>query len=406
MKIENMLIKIQNEEVKLFNLKTGEEGIIDFNVLGILKSIVKKIKYSLLDEKEKELIKEMKEWLGLNCIDGTGEIIVRKGKLENLEISPTKNCNLICKHCCNESGHNQVSDNEIDFDELKNAINESIGMGLYKLNFIGGEPFVYTKINELIKLINTINVKTTIITNGILLDNYLDKLNNNRVSFIISLDGFEESHEFLRGKNTYNKTIKNIEYAIQKNFDVEINMVVYKKNISEIENFSNYLKELGVSKLNIQVLRPVGRGADLKEEIICDEEFLRFIHQNELDNQRKKIENNSPFCTACKTGLKIDYNGNVYECEFLSTNSVGNINKTSLNTIYKNAVKNSEIFNIKNNIECYNCKLFMRLCAGGCRARAKKIIGSIDKCDYWIPFLLNDSKFKKSNKNANDFLLI
>lgn len=409
MKFENLLIKIyNNQKIKLINFRTGEEALIDDSkVFELLNSIKTKQNISLCTENEKALLSELENGIGIITKDGVYDLIINKGDFESLDIDITNSCNLLCKHCCFfGEGKHQIK-YELDFGILIRVINEALELGLCKLKISGGEPFTYSKIAEILNFVADKNIHTKIVTNGLLLHKYIDNLQNDRLAFIISLDGFKQSHDYLRGSGTFDKALNNIKLAIQNGFDVEVNTVVYDKNINELKDFSNFIKDIGASRLNVQVIRPFGVAKEkLKDNLITDKKFLRNIHQDELDWQTLKIDNNTQFCTSCKTGLLVDYNANVYACLFINETPIGNLKNNRLIEIYKQGINNNPLFNIKKSTECYSCELFNNYCAGGCRARALIMNGSIESCDSWIPFLLNHTKFSETDKQPHEFLLI
>ncbi len=408
MKLRNLIVKQYTDlTTKLINLQTGEEANADDEALSLLQSISKKQNHSFCTNKELELLTAIKEGINIEAFEGIEDLKMRKGDFENLEIYVCNSCNLRCKHCCFfcEGLHDIRID--LDFELFKRTINEGIELGLCKLSLIGGDPFTYNRIDDLLEFVNNLDIRTTFITNGLLLNNYISKLNNTRISFVVSLDGFQASHDYLRGNGTYEKTFKNIEQAINLGFDLIVSTVVFDKNIGELDEFANFMQNIGVSGLNVQVIRPVGRAEQfLTGNLITDEVFLRKIHENELSNQIAKIESGKSFCTSCKTGLVIDFNANVLGCKLVPELISGNLNQNSLSEIYKKTLNESPIFNIDKNTECFSCELFNNSCAGGCRARAKITNGSLLNCDYWIPFLLNHPKFSESKRQANEFLII
>jgi len=393
--------------IKIVNLSNGNEAIVDLEAFELLTSVAQKYNREMCSEKEVELLTTLEECMDLKAINGSGNLTIRTGDFESLDIDLTNTCNLHCKHCYFFDGDKHSQKKAIDFDLLKRTIIEAEEMGLYKLKLCGGEPLTYYRIEELLCFLNTRSIGTTIVCNGLLLDKILGELDNSKLSFVISLDGFEHSHDYLRGAGTFVRTKSNIEKAIKAGFDVAINMVVYDQNVNDINEFSELVKGMGVSGLNIQVVRPVGQAAkNLIGNMVIDESFLREIHQNELQAQAEKIKIGKTFCTSCKTGLTIDFNHCVIACILMSDEPVGNLESESLKQIHERSLKENPLFNIEEQAECSSCELFNVVCAGGCRARAKRMTGSLYACDYWIPFLLNHPKFKESKRQPWEYLLI
>lgn len=404
----NLIVKeYDNKQLKLINIYDGDEAVIDSSHIHLLNSIILKSSYDKCTQKENLLLKELEKNIGIIINEGVGKLLIRKGDLDSLDISLTNQCNLTCKHCYFfNDAHN--GKNFIRFDVLKKVLIDTKNIGLYKVLLSGGEPFTYYRISGLLKLINDIGIHATIISNGLLINRFLKDISNSNLSFVVSIDGFKQSHEFLRGQYTYEKVIENIKKLIDIGCDVEINMLVYKSNINEIDEFASFVSNIGVSQLNLQVLRLVGRASQyLKDSVITDEHFLRKVHQNELKEQINKIENGVMFCKCFKYELEIDYKGDVFGCIFLNNHPIGNVYTKNITEIYEKGLTENPIAKINfHDTECSQCNLYGKFCAGGCRARSQKTTGSINNCDFWIPFLLNHSKFKKSKTKPHEFLFI
>ncbi|MBU4216365.1 radical SAM protein [Candidatus Parcubacteria bacterium] len=402
-----LIKKYSDGKIKLINLADGDEALADQKALNLIISMSLKPSRVTCSEEEIALLVALEEGIAIFAEDGVSSPVISEGDFENLEISPTDSCNLLCRHCCVFDEDNPKRDHSIDINLLEKTIIDAEKMGMYSLRLSGGEILTYYAVERLLTFLNMRNVRTNIVTNGLLLDRFLSSMNNARMSFIISLDGFEASHDYLRGEGTFVRTKKNIEMAIDAGFEVEVNMVVYDKNVGDVDAFSEFVKDIGASSLNIQALRPVGRASHcLTGKMVTDEKFLRDIHQNELLSQMAKIEDGVTFCTSCKSGLIIDHDANVFGCVFLAEKPTGNLQKDSIATIYARAIAENPLHDLNTLSECSNCELFKKVCAGGCRARAYKMTGSIYGCDYWIPFLIGHPKFEKSGRRPHEFLLI
>ena len=404
---ENLLVKIDDDSIRLVNISNEIEAAIEKDYLAILRSISNKTSQEDLNENELNFLYELEELMEIVPNSGIGELTIRTGKLDNLEIELTNNCMLKCKHCYQREEDKIKKEEHIDFSCLKKTISEAENIGLYKIKLCGGEPLLYNHIEELLIFLSTQKLGVTIITNGLLLDRFIDLLDPKQVSLVISLDGFQHSHDYLRGEGCYNKTLDNIKLSIRKKIDVSINMVVYDENLNDIDDFNRYLEALGVSRLNIQVVRFQGMAAKyLTDKFTYNYEFLRSIHKNELEQQLELIENGGKYCNLYATGLSINCDGVVTGCPFLDNSKVGSILSDSIVDIFERSNCEYLLQEIYENAECNKCSLFGKSCAGGCRARAQRVVGSVTSCDYWIPFLLNHPKFNESPNKPCDYLLI
>lgn len=391
----------------MVNLRNGDEAMLDEEALDLLVSVSYKADLAACNAQERELLEELEKCMELKADEGVFDLVIKEGDFSNLDIDLVNTCNRFCRHCFFYKGRKRPKEKFVDYDILKRTIIEAEEMGLYKLKLCGGEPLTYYMMLELLLFLAQRPIMTAVVCNGLLLDKFLDKLDSSKLSFVISLDGFQYSHDYLRGEGSYALTKSNIEKAIAKGFHVEVNMVVYDRNLNDVEAFAEMVKVMGVRKLNVQVIRPLGQAKKrLKGALVTDEDFLRKMHQNELEAQVDKIAKGESFCTSCKTGLTIDYNHDVISCALMPENPVGNLKTEGLKDIYERSLEVNPLLDVGEKAECLGCELFMVSCAGGCRARAKKMTGSLYGCDYWIPFLLRHPKFHEGKREAWEYLMI
>lgn len=127
-----------------------------------------------------------------------------------LAISPTSCCNLNCFGCYS-AGHDQGS--ELSFEETDDLIGQAREIGTNIIMLTGGEPFM--KKEMIFQLIEKYDdMAFQIYTNGTLLDeddiSRLVQAGNTSLS--ISVEGFEEETDRRRGKGTFAKIKRNMEY--------------------------------------------------------------------------------------------------------------------------------------------------------------------------------------------------
>lgn len=106
-----------------------------------------------------------------------------------------------------------------------------------------------------------------ILSNGTLIsiDTLLPLKSKLDISFQISLDGPDaQSHEKIRGPNTFNSTILSIKTLVQNGFDVSALNVLSKRSESFINNFFILAKQLGLSSMNFTRFIPQGYGESLQ----------------------------------------------------------------------------------------------------------------------------------------------
>lgn len=290
----------------------------------------------------------------------------------------TKKCNLKCQHCYLGDLNNYEPSKEL----VDKILFEILKSNIMEVTLSGGECLTSKYVDYISNTLLDNNIKLTIFTNGILLDKFIDKIDakyKDRIVINVSVDGLKHSHDVIRGDGTYNITMKNIQYATSKGFNITSATVVNSINYADIIDMIEALKKIGVKHIQLSNLILKGRAnKDLlisldKQKAMRQrlmELYLKHpeyghIYYSEVpdeDGKRKvfKIENgygefignDNWKCTAGLARVTINEDGKVYCCPFLETSYLGDINKNSLKEIWDNK-KRFEFLNmlIKKNVD-------------------------------------------------------
>lgn len=276
----------------------------------------------------------------------------------------TNKCNLKCKHCY----LGKLDGFELPFEKADEIADTIINSNVMEVTISGGECLTYKGIEKIIKKFLINGIKVDVFTNALLLKNVLDKidsdiLNKSALLFYISVDGLKSSHEQIRGKNTFDKTIENIKYAIEKGYPVVTNTVINKINYCDIMDMIVLLKQMGVKDVQLSNLIVQGSADNsmkislseqmaLKEKIndlykehpefgyiyyseVPDSDGVRKVYS--LSNGKKDfIGNDNWKCTAGVARVTIDSNGKVYCCPFIKDSYLGDLNKENLSEVWDN----------------------------------------------------------------------
>lgn len=205
-----------------------------------------------------------------------------------VELLMSERCNLRCKHCYQDSGPLR----DADFPEISRLLNlcdelEDINIEILKIT--GGEPLLFRHFNRLAEKLATKKYQKVILTNGLLIrDSLINIVKDKNFKFGISIDGgSKEIHEFTRGKNTFDKTVKNIKKLLDNGIRCSIATTIHKENIKDIQNiFDLAFQQIGVSALNINIMEPIGRGIYNNYLCLDDDEYKRL--KDEIASQKKK----------------------------------------------------------------------------------------------------------------------
>lgn len=308
--------------------------------------------------------------------------------LFHLIIAPSYACNLRCKHCYlphhnpNFMSYTLVEKIMDDWTEIIRSERGKFG-GIFHLK--GGEPFIMPYFDSILEKIATEKLlRLMITTNGTvlnykyfnLLEKCLESLDGN-VIVNLSLDGATDAtHDFIRGKGRFNKSISFLSELRQRDIPVHINFVINKKNINEAEEIINLGRRYSVNQVNFLPFVAKGYGEGFNKYKITPIEIYEAIENiySGNENIRKlligtlpqilRLENKVGCSTKeCVLGYKglyyITPNGDVFSCPNLMQKefSLGNLNEIRLKEINDHLI--NELYNkIKNNssFNDYSCK--------------------------------------------------
>ncbi len=177
-------------------------------------------------------------------------------KPSSIHLCVTHNCCLSCKHC--DIWKIKDEGKELTTEQLKDAIFRlKKWLGSFNLNISGGEPFLRDDLIDVIKFSQKIGVAITVTTNGVLINKEMaERIAKSGIKNLnISLDGFEERHDYIRNKKgVYDKAIKAINYFKDFNIPIYLATVITKHNLEELSNIVGWAKTNNLDGINFQPL--------------------------------------------------------------------------------------------------------------------------------------------------------
>lgn len=332
----------------------------------------------------------------------------------------TNACNLRCKHCYQRA--EKPAPDELTTKEVMKVIDRMGEIGITYIALSGGEPFVRKDVFKAAERMRENEIAFSIATNGTLLTKEnVKKLEEKECRYIqISLDGATaRTHDWLRGKGNFDKTIKGIKNAVRSDITIGIATTVTSKNIKEVPKIIDLAEKLGVSIWMHYNFIPTGRGEEIVKLDITPEEreeLLKYLAKRTKKSKlnllstapqygRVSIQHSgvgslshfdifsqkegsritflAEFIGGCGEGrlyFALQPNGDITPCVFMPDAKLGNIRKDDLDDVWKN----SEILRkardrTKFKEHCGICE-FRNIC-GGCRARALGYFGDVTACD-------------------------
>ncbi len=324
-------------------------------------------------------------------------------------IDLTNKCNLKCKHCGNANDNSFVNI-ETDFiNILKN-----IPYTITKVDLLGGEPLLYSKLDDLLTYLEEISVEVSLISNGQFSDEmakYLCKKMIRNIS--ISIDGMREQNDQVRGKGSYDKAIKFLEslleYKTNEKMDIGVNIVVNRLNCESIKLLIEKVLSQGVDYVRINRILEEGRACN-SDLLIDDVQYLTVIEQicseycsNDL-MEKIVFDFETPFlayylnikydmnymikkdyCDAAQHSIYINSIGEIYPCRSYQhkinlTNFINDISLCATKLIMNSEKEENDEYCISCFLlqYCFRCPLNKKKNPGMCKLLETKLLNYFD----------------------------
>lgn len=274
--------------------------------------------------------------------------------LRYLLLHITERCNLRCRHCyAGEAG-----DHSLPVWQVLSAAEELEALQGLRLMLSGGEPLLHPDFWEINDCLDQLDLRVILMTNGTLVDETIARrLKVQEVQ--VSLDGMADSHDLIRGRGSYDKTLGSVKLLKAAGLDVSIATMVHAGNLGEFGELAALVGELGVREWSIDQPSVAGRMSDSRELLVdpelaaplLDLSFGGAIHE--------------PFPGfACGSHLMaVTAAGGMARCGFYANEPVGNLSGEGLEAGWEKIHKIPLA-----ELDC-DCE-FLAECRGGCRFRA------------------------------------
>jgi len=300
----------------------------------------------------------------------------------------TLRCNLHCFHCGSDCSADKTK-KDMPFGDFLNAIlplKEKFKKDSITIAITGGEPLLREDLPHCGMELRKNGFRWGIVTNGF---DYTRDIHNKLLlsgmgSITLSLDGFEISHNWLRGNNkSFERAVNALELIVSSNRLVyDVVTCVNKKNINELQELKEFLISKKVKAWRLFTISPIGRAVqnnDLRLDPRQLKQLLDFIV-----NARKDSRINVNLCCGdyvgeyegkvrdyyffCRAGIQIGSilsDGSISACPNINRNFVqGNIYKDEFLDVWNRRFEIMRDRKWAKTGLCKNCHAF-KDCNGG-----------------------------------------
>ena len=310
----------------------------------------------------------------------------------------TLRCNMSCRHCGSDCKvQPEVKDMPAeDFLRVIDTITPHVDPHKTFIIFTGGEALLRDDLEQVGLELYRREYPWGVVTNGFLLDEkrLQSLLASGMHSITVSLDGFEEQHNWIRRHpQSFEKATNAIRLLAQtKGILWDVVTCVNPRNYPHLKEFKEYLISLGVPAWRLFSIFPMGRAAGNPELQFSDEQFrglLDFIKEsreentNALTHSRKnaildvsyacegflgeyeqKVRDHFFFCRSGVEVASIRCDGGISGCTSVRSHmDQGNIYKDDFWEVWQNRFQVMRDRSWARKGKCKDCKVW-RYCEG------------------------------------------
>lgn len=242
---------------------------------------------------------------------------------EMFVIDPTGRCNLHCTKCY--SAHNTAAD-ELPFEEIDRLMTEACSLHINLVTLTGGEPFINPRTIELIEKHREIFF--LIYSNGLLITDEIARrlADSGNAAVALSVEGFEEETDKLRGKGTHKGVLRAMSRLKQHGalFGFSTTVLHGKVDLVASDEFVDYYLDKGCKFGWYFQYIPIGRDPNIELMPTPDERLRLYRRVRSIRNSKPiflgDFWGDGVFTGGCLAGanpyMHIMYNGDVKPCVF------------------------------------------------------------------------------------------
>jgi len=316
----------------------------------------------------------------------------RKAQAELHELSYlfwecTLRCNISCLHCGSDCRkESSISDMPAnDFLQVTKELTHYYNPNKVMVVLTGGEPLMRKDLEYVGQELKKQGYPWGFVTNGVALTSqrFRSLMNAGLRSVTVSLDGFEDTHEWLRGhKGGFNKAVEAIRLIVREpDLVYDVATCISRKNFHQLNDLKEFLIELGVKKWRIFTIFPTGRAKGNDELDVSPEQMLGLMNflketreegrirasygcEGYLGNFETEVRDGYYFCRAGVMIASVLADGSISACPNIHRGFVqGNIYQDKFIDVWNNRFENFRNRDWAKTGKCMNCEAF-RYCEG------------------------------------------
>jgi radical SAM enzyme (rSAM/lipoprotein system) len=300
----------------------------------------------------------------------------------------TRRCNLKCLHCGSDCS-SDAKFRDMPFEDFLKAIlplKEKYKPDSITIAVTGGEPLLRTDLPQCGMILRENGFRWGIVTNGFVYnkDVHARLLSSGMGSVTLSIDGFEESHNWLRNNiNSFDKALQALDLiASSDRLFYDIVTCVNSRNIDELPLLKDYFISKKVKAWRLFTIAPIGRAknnSELQLDSLQTKRLMDFITFARMENlidvkysceafvgeYEKKVRDSFFFCRAGINIASVLIDGSISACPNIDRSFIqGNIYNDRFLDIWDNKFDSMRNRGWTKTGECLHCIDYVN-CNGG-----------------------------------------
>jgi sulfatase maturation enzyme AslB (radical SAM superfamily) len=185
-------------------------------------------------------------------------------------------CNLECRHCFISCHPHNRTFGFLDLETVRQALDESVRLGVKEYYFTGGEPFLNPEMTAILELTLQYG-PATVLTNGtVFREEWLQRLARAEavspysLEFRVSIDGFTaQDNDPVRGEGTFARILAGIRRFTAHGFLPIVTVTRTRDDQDDgelVEGFVRLLRQHGYERPRIKILPTLRLGAEVQRQ--------------------------------------------------------------------------------------------------------------------------------------------
>lgn len=172
-------------------------------------------------------------------------------------------CNLSCGYCYLDAYNPTTAPQYADLKYFRKTLREISEKGVDLVALVGKEPFADDRGIELLRFLDQLSLAGSdfrygVVTNGTLIDRYIDRLPRSLAYIDISLDGPEEINDNVRGVGVFKRAGRNMRALVDRGYEVWTSSVLHTDSCNR-DMLADFMKtmicEFGCSRFYFSPVR-------------------------------------------------------------------------------------------------------------------------------------------------------